>query len=213
MTAKNSRIGEISRRKNMNRKKRLILISVSIAAAFSLFAIWFFGFEKIEFGDTEDYINAANSFLNHMAYPRRSVAHPMFRPPLFPVFIAGIWSIFSTSVVAVKLFQTVLHAATVFVVFKIVYEVLEKEIPAFLGALVCAVNPLLAAHTVDFFTEPLHTFLCALAMWLPVKFLKAERFLYCRAFAAGAVFGLATLCRPAILGVAIGLFAVVAFFQ
>lgn len=197
----------------MNRKRLFILISVTVAAVFSLFAIAFFGFEKVEFGDAQDYVNAANSFLHGTPYPRRSIAHPMFRPPLFPALIAAIWSIFPQSVVAVKLFQTLLHAATVFVAFKIVYEILRREIPAFFGALICAVNPLLAAHTVDFFTEPLHTFLCALAMLLLVKFLKADENLYRRAFAVGAVFGLATLCRPAILGVAVCLFAVVALLQ
>lgn len=197
----------------MSRKTLFIIVAVFAAAAFSLVAIAFFGFEKIEFGDTQDYVNAANSFLNGTPYPRRSIAHPMFRPPLFPALVAAVWSVFPESVVAVKLFQTLLHAATVFVVFKIVYEVLRKEIPAFFGALICAVNPLLAAHTVDFFTEPLHTFLCALAMYALLKFLKTENFLYQWAILTGAVFGLATLCRPAILGVAVCLFAVVALVQ
>jgi hypothetical protein len=111
------------------------------------------------------------------------------------------------------LFQALLHGATVFVIFKIVYEVLQKETPAFFGAMICAVNPLLAAHTVDFYTEPLHTFLCASAMWLLVKFLKDDKFLYWKAFGTGAVFGLATLCRPAILGAAVMVIVVACLIQ
>lgn len=152
----------------MSRKNLTIILPVVTAIILSIFAVRFFGFEKVEFGDAQDYINAANSFLNGTPYPRQSVAHPMFRPPLFPYFIAAIWAVFPNSVVAVKLFQAILHGATVFVIYKIAYEVLRKEIPAFFGAMVCAINPLLVAHTVDFYTEPLHTFLCALAMfgWL-----------------------------------------------
>ncbi|MEO7658645.1 MAG: glycosyltransferase family 39 protein, partial [Pyrinomonadaceae bacterium] len=153
--------------------------------------------------DTNDYINAANAFLNGTPYPLQSIAHPMFRPPLFPLFIAGVWSIFPESVIAIKVAQALLHGATVLVVYKIIFEVVRKETQALLGALVCSVNPLLVAHTVDFYTEPLHTFLCALGMYLLLKLLKNSKFLYPKAAGAGFVFGLATLCRPAILGVAV----------
>lgn len=159
----------------MNVKKRLGLLPVFVAVAFSIAAIWFFGFETVEFGDTEDYVNAANAFLNGTPYPRRSIFHPMFRPPLFPVFVSAVWTFFPESVVAVKLAQALLHGATIFVVYKIVYEVLRREIPALCGALVCAVNPLLVAHTVDFYTEPLHTFLCAAAMFWLVRLLKTDK--------------------------------------
>lgn len=193
----------------MNWRNRLVLIPVCAAAAFSIAAIWFFGFGTVEFGDAEDYTNAANAFLNGTPYPRRSVFHPMFRPPLFPVFLSAIWTFFPNSVVAMKLAQALLHAAAVFVVYKIVWEVLRRQIPALFGAFVCAANPLLLAHTVDFFTEPLHTFLCAAAMFWTVKLLKSNDFVYRYAALAGATFGLATLCRPAILGVAVCLAAAI----
>lgn len=189
------------------------IIPCLVAIAFSLFAIWFFGFEKVEFGDAEDYINAANSFLNGTPYPLRSVFHPMFRPPLYPMFIAAVWTIFPESVIAVKAAQALLHGATALLAYKTVYTVLRREKPAFLGALVVAVNPLLAGHTVDFYTEPLHTFLCALAMFLLVKFLRDDKSLYLRAIGVGVVFGLATLCRPAVLGVAICVVIVAALMK
>ncbi len=197
----------------MFKKKWSILIPCFIAFAFSIFAIWFFGWERIEFGDTEDYINGANAFLDGTPYPLQSVFHPMFRPPLFSFFIAIVWSIVPKSIIAIKIAQALLNVGTVFVIYKTVYEVLRKELPAFCGAMIVAVNPLLAAHTVDFYTEPLHTFLCALAMFLLIKFLQNDKFLYLKAFYTGVVFGLATLCRPAILGVAVCLVVVVAVMQ
>ncbi len=39
--------------------------------------------------------------------------------------------------------------------------------------------------------------------------LKAERFMYWAAFYAGVIFGMATLCRPAILGVAVLMFLII----
>jgi hypothetical protein len=105
------------------------------------------------------------------------------------------------------------HASTVFFAYKTVYEILRREAPAVLGALVVAINPLLAAHTVDFYTEPLHTFLCMLGMYLLVRVLKSDGISYSRAAAVGVVFGLATLCRPAVLGVAIAVIVVFVVVQ
>jgi hypothetical protein len=197
----------------MLKKYWTILLPCLIAVAFSLFTISYFGWGKNDFGDTEDYINGANAFLNHTQYPLRSVFHPMFRPPMFSYLIACVWLIFPQSIIAIKLTQICLHAGTVFVAYKTIFEVLRKNIPAFFGASIVAINPLLAAHTVDFYTEPLHTFLCILAMFLLIKFLQNDKFLFFKAFYIGVVFGLATLCRPAILGVAVCVIAVVMLIQ
>src|SRR5688500_11042133 len=132
------------------KKKLFALFPVLIGFIFSILFILYFGAEKVEFGDTEDYVNGANAFLNGTPYPRVSVFHPMFRPPLFSGFVAFVWLVFPQSIFAVKIFQAILHAATVYVIYKTAFEILRKQAPAFFGALVCAVNPLLLAHTVDF---------------------------------------------------------------
>lgn len=195
-------------------KKTLYLfIPISLSIILSLLAINNHGFCKLEFEDQIDYVNGANSFLNGTPYPLQSEFHPMFRPPMFSYLIAVVWLIFPQSILAIKFTQILLHVATVIISYKTVYEILKKNTPAFFGSFIVAINPLLAAHTVDLYTEPLHTFLCILAMFLLVKMLKADRFMYFAAFYAGVVFGLATLTRPAILGVAVLLFLVVAIVQ
>jgi 4-amino-4-deoxy-L-arabinose transferase-like glycosyltransferase len=196
-----------------SKKHLAVLIPVLIAIGCAMGMIWIFGFKKVVFGDANDYMTAAKSFLNGLPYPRRSEFHPMFRPPLYPIFIAAVWKIFPDSIVAVKVAQALLHGATCFLVYRIAYELLRNHVPAFLGALVCAVNPLLAAHTVDFFTEPLHTFLLALAMLFIVKLLKYDEGLYLNAALAGVAFGLATLCRPSALGVALSLLPVIVLLK
>ena len=179
------------------------LIPVFIGIAFSLTAILYAGSEKAEFGDARDYINAAHSFLNGIPYPRISFSQPMFRPPLFPLWMAAIWSVFPNSIFAVKIAQVLLHGGTVFVAYRIVYEILRKKTPALMGAFICAINPLLVAYTLDIYTEPLYTFLCALGMLLVVKLLKSDSRWFLHALGAGVIFGLAVLCRPAVLGIAL----------
>ena len=191
----------------------LTLLPIIIGLLLSFAVNYVYGFGKVEFGDAEDYINGANAFLNNTQYPLQSVFHPMFRPPLFSAFIAGLWSLFPQSVIAVKIGQMLLHAATIFVAYKTVLRVLDKHSAAFCGALIVAVNPLLAGHTVDFFTEPLHTFLCILAMYWLVRFLQAENHSYFYAAGAGVAFGLSALNRPAILGVVVLLAAGIVLLQ
>jgi 4-amino-4-deoxy-L-arabinose transferase-like glycosyltransferase len=125
----------------------------------------------------------------------------MFRPPLYPLFVAVVWKLFPFSIVTVKLAQALLHGATCFLVYRIVFEVLKKRVPAFLGALICAINPLLLAHTVDFYTVPLHTFMLALGLYFVVRQLKNDERLFLNAGLAGIAFGLAALCRPSALGI------------
>ncbi len=149
-------------------KKYCSVIPVILGFGVSILAILYFGVDRIEFGDTNDYINGANAFLNGTPYPLRSEFHPMFRPPMFSYLIALVWLIFPQSILAIKFTQVLLHAGTIFLAYKTVLEVLKKQFPAFFGALVVAVHPLLVAHTVDFYTEPLHTFLCILGMFLLV---------------------------------------------
>ncbi len=195
-------------------KRDLIaFVPVLVAVTFSILAIWFFGFGKMVFGDANDYIAGARAFLNHTPYPHQSELHPMFRPPLFPLFIAMIWKVFPDSIVAVKFGQAILHGGTCWVIYRIVFEVLGKRIPAFLGAMVCAINPLLVAHTVDFFTEPLHTFMFALGILFAARFLKNGDRAFVNAAIAGVVFGLATLCRPSALGIVLSTLPVIVLLK
>jgi 4-amino-4-deoxy-L-arabinose transferase-like glycosyltransferase len=190
--------------------KRLVaFVPAVIGTVFAIVAIWAFGFGRLEFSDANDYIAAAKAILNNMPYPRRSELHPMFRPPLYPIFIAGVWKVFPYSIAAVKIIQAVLHGVTCWIMYRIVFEVLRKRIPAFLGALVVAINPLLVGHTTGFFTEPLHTFLLALGMLFILRFLKNGERMYLYTTLAGIVFGLATLCRPTALGVALSFVPVI----
>lgn len=181
----------------LNRKWTILIPSI-VGFALSVAAIWLYGFERADFGDAADYIAAAKSILDGTPYPRRGDFHPVFRAPVFPAFVALVWTIFYESVVAFKIAQAVLHAATCFVIYRTIYELVGRNAPAFFGALLCAVNPLLFGHTVDFFSEPLQTLLVALSIFVLIKLLKSDERLYLKAVALGVLFGLSTLCRPTI---------------
>lgn len=171
---------------------------VLIGISFAILAIVYFGVERTDFGDAKDYIDSANAILNGTPYPRRGDFHPVFRAPVFPAFIALIWSFFPNSIIAFKISQAFLHGLTCWMIYKITFELVKKHFPALLAAGICAVNPLLFGHTVDFFSEPLQTFLVAFSTFILVKLLKSEDKLYYKAVLLGFCFGLSTLCRPTI---------------
>ena len=81
----------------MLKKHWMKIVPCLIGIIFALLINYLYGFQKVEFGDAEDYINGANAFLNNTPYPLQSVFHPMFRPPLFSGFIAAVWLIFPHS--------------------------------------------------------------------------------------------------------------------
>jgi hypothetical protein len=182
----------------MSKKKIVVLFPAFLAIILSIFAIWFYGFERVEFGDAADYIDAANSILNGTAYPRHGEFHPVFRAPVFPAFIALIWTVFPKSLIAFKIAQAFLIGASCFVIYKITYELVQKNSPAFLAASICAVNPLLFGHTVDFYSEPLQILLVAISIFILIKLLKSEEKLFYKSVLLGIFFGLAALCRPTI---------------
>ena len=180
-------------------KTWLVILPVLAGVSLALLAIFYFGVDRVEFGDAKDYINSANAILHGTPYPRRGDFHPVFRAPVFPAFIALVWSIFPDSIVAFKIAQACLHGLTCFVIYKITFEVAKKHFPALLAAGICAIDPLLFGHTVDFFSEPLQVFLVALSTFGLIKSLKSDDRLYFKAILLGLCFGLSTLCRPTIL--------------
>ncbi len=184
---------------NTSNKTWLIVLPVLIGISLSLLAIFYFGAERIEFGDAKDYINSANAILHGMPYPRRGDFHPVFRAPVFPAFIALGWTFFPDSTIAFKVGQALLHGLTCFVIYKITFELVRRHFPAFLAAGICAINPLMFGFTVDFFSEPMQVFLVAISTFVLIKVLKGDDKLYYRAVLLGVCFGLSTLCRPTIL--------------
>ena len=75
-------------------KTWLVILPVLVGLSLALLAIFYFGADRVEFGDAKDYINSANAILHGTPYPRRGDFHPVFRAPVFPAFIALVWSIF-----------------------------------------------------------------------------------------------------------------------
>lgn len=184
----------------------LVVIALAVAAGLVMVALS--GAERSNFVDSEDYIAAAQLILRDGTYPASGIL-PFFRAPLYPLFMAGIWSVVSESFFAVKLFQIVLHAASAFFVLRTAEVVSRNRVVAFIAGALFAVNPYFAANAAAIQTEALHTFLITLAVFLMAGLLIRENISVRNAVLMGVAFGLGALNKPSALGVC---FVFVAFF-
>jgi 4-amino-4-deoxy-L-arabinose transferase-like glycosyltransferase len=116
----------------------------------------------------------------------------LFRPPLYPCFLAGIFAVFGASVAAVRVVQAALGAASAIVVSEIADRAYGRR-AAWIAGFLFAMNPLLLMQNAELMSEslfiPLYlaTFLC---------FLEARRGSMRWACVGGVALGLAILCRP-----------------
>ena len=156
-----------------------------------------------DFADSIDYVTAARMLVEHGTYPAVGGLN-FFRAPMFPLFMAAIWSVTGESVFAVKIVQSVLHALTVLMVFRTAKLFTGKTLVATLAGLLFAVNPFFLYQAAAIQTEALFTFLVVLALMLFFRMIVSDDgFDLKTAALSGVVFGLAALCKNSGLGVCI----------
>lgn len=185
-------------------KSKIIQIGLA-ALAFVLCVgmIYVTGRDNPDFADSIDYITAARMLLENGSYPAVGGLN-FFRAPLFPLFMAGIWSITGESFFVVKIVQAILHALTTLMIFRTAKLMTGQTLVASLAGLLFAVNPFFVYQAAAIQTEALHTFLLTLALMLVVQMVVTDDgFNLKTAAAAGVAFGLGALCKNSPLGICI----------
>lgn len=185
---------------------------IALAVAAVSVMIWITGPYRSSFIDSDDYIAAARMILNDGTYPSVS-SLPFFRAPLYPLFIAAIWSIFAESFVAIKIVQVVLHASSAWFIFRTAGLLTENRSIALIAGVLFAVNPYIAGNASAIQTETLQTFLMTLAILIMSRMLVSDKVSIRNAASLGSVFGLAALCKPSALGLCFVFAAVFLFFR
>ncbi len=147
----------------------------------------------------EGFIGSYQSWVRHEGSPLLSdlPQYPgSYQPPLYTVFIAGIYAVTNNSVFAVKFVQVILSSLTVGVVFWIASAWFNRK-TALIAATFCALYPNLIAFSHLLWTETVFTFFITLAVGLLTTTDTAPSRMRCAS--AGLLLGLAALTRAAIL--------------
>jgi 4-amino-4-deoxy-L-arabinose transferase-like glycosyltransferase len=118
------------------------------------------------------------------------------RTPGYPLFIAGLYTVFGVRVVAVQLAQCLLFAGTCWLAQGIAARVYSKPV-GLLAGLLCAVHPSLLRYVPDLHLETLLTFLFTLSTWLGCRFF--EKSTPQRGIALGISWGLASLTKAVVM--------------
>ncbi len=185
------------------RKKAFIfLCSVFLVAFFLRVSYCFFFKENILhiqahiFGDTQDYIQIAKNFLSGkglISSPDRIA----YRPPLYPLFLSGVYYLFGDGYWPIRIIQSILDALTCIMVYFLSKRLLNVRTGK-IASCICAIYPFFIFFTGFELTETLFIFLLVITFLFLVKSFQEP--LYKHFIAVGILLGLSSLCRPVVVG-------------
>ena len=145
--------------------------------------------------DASEYLDLADSIrLNH-EYSYQGQPTRM-RPPLYPLFLAGIQGLFGTNLRFIQAAQVVLIAATLVVFYLLVGRVFGNKV-AVVAAFLLSLYVPFTVRAALVMSEVLFIFLLFLALYLVISAIQEHKVKYY--VAAGAILGLASLTRPIIV--------------
>jgi len=115
------------------------------------------------------------------------------RPPLYPIFLAVIYILFGHNFISVQVFQSIIGAITVIIIFLLCSEIFENKIIANLTSLALCIYPPLIVYTQIIGSETLYTFLLSVTIYFLNKGLKDRKE---KIFLLGSLFlGVTNICR------------------
>jgi 4-amino-4-deoxy-L-arabinose transferase-like glycosyltransferase len=145
-------------------------------------------------GDAASYDRIACNLLTTGEYGELAGRPAAFWPPLYPLFLAAVYSIFGYHLLVARLVQALLGAGAVVAVYAAARTVLGRPI-ARLAGLGGALYPYLVYFGNWLISEALYLLLLALALWVMAR---QQRRSSQRGLAGlGVLFGLAILAKPA----------------
>jgi 4-amino-4-deoxy-L-arabinose transferase-like glycosyltransferase len=143
--------------------------------------------------DEQHYLELANSLLDGRGYAWSDGQPTSIRPPLYPAFVAGVWTVTGTrSLLAVRLVQAMLALVCIWFVFRLASDLFDEKTGG-IAALGFSLYPSWLYANTTLLTETLFTLLLLLAVWF-VHRAVIEKAPLKMAFAGGCC-GLASLTR------------------
>jgi hypothetical protein len=119
-------------------------------------------------------------------------------PPVYPIFLAGIYAIFGQNFFAVRVIQSVVGALISLMIFLIGKEIFDKRV-GFLAAALATVYPLLVFISGLLYVTVLFTLFMILFVWFTIKISDNDGIL--SPILAGLFLGLATLAGPILFAI------------
>jgi 4-amino-4-deoxy-L-arabinose transferase-like glycosyltransferase len=147
--------------------------------------------------DAYNYENIAVNVMKHGVFSNELTAPflpQISRPPLYPLFLAGIYSVTNSSPAAVVLLQTLIGTLTVYLTYLLGRMLKFSGSSALIAALIVGLDGSSILHTNLLLTETLFTTLIIAGVICLVYFWQVERWRWL--FISATMFALGALTRP-----------------
>ncbi len=174
--------------KDIKTKRIVYIFLISLCLRLILSVFIFNHPERAFDNDSYGYVQLADSLLDSHTFPS------IFRTPVYPSFIAVIYSIFGKFPQAVLLFQYLLDSLTAIFVVLIFFRIFRNSKYSYVAGFIYAISPFAIFYSNMILTETLFTFLLAIVVYCFVTFLQNQQRRYL--VLSSLLLGIATLCRP-----------------
>ncbi len=146
----------------------------------------------------KSYLSVDSGSWNHLALAimQGEPYDSVYRGPLYPLFLAGLYSLFGCDVIVVRIAQSVLGALTCLIVYHIGRKVFHPGVGVLSAILVCF-YPYFIHMTGDIMSETLFTFLICLSILMLLLYQEKPSFKY--SALTGICVGLTLLCKGTFL--------------
>lgn len=138
--------------------------------------------------DSKEYLPLAETLLDSHSFPS------VLRTPVYPFFIASVYSLFGKFPQAVLVFQYLLDSATAVIVTLLFFKIFRSAKYSFLAGFLYAINPFAIFYSNMILTETVFTFILAISMFFFISFLRSQEKI--QLYASAILLGIAALCRP-----------------
>lgn len=175
-------------------KKYSILLMIFLCAFFVRLVVIFSLPLPIITADAVQYNEIAHSIVDGKGYALKDGTPTAIRPPLYPIFLAGIYSLLGTNVKIVQVTQAFLLAWVCIIIYYLGENIFDSK-TAYLASGIATAYPLLVYPSYDLLSEALLIFLFSLTILFVLK----SRDQHYYSILAGLVLSLSVLTKPTVL--------------
>ncbi|TDN89135.1 dolichyl-phosphate-mannose-protein mannosyltransferase [Salegentibacter sp. 24] len=111
--------------------------------------------------------------------------HSTWRPPVWPILIAGVFLLFGYNLTYVLIFKFLLQLLGIFIFYKTLKLLKVKKVLVLIGIFLYAVNPAWQLYSRVFLSEPITLFFLTLWLYLLIAYVKQKKAFFIQAIVAG----------------------------
>lgn len=185
-----------------SRLKKILFIIFIIALSLRLIAVFTQEESKrVPGADAKDFDNIAVNIISGHGFSRVVEGEKIptsFRPPVFPWFLAIVYTFFGHNYIAVKIVQAVLGSLTCILIFFIATTIYDKKTALIASIIMAVYKPFISGFNyyggpAILYSEYFYIFILGLTILMVLRFIKEQNKVY--AVMAGIFMGLAVLTR------------------